>query len=178
MKKWYLFGGVAVVAVAAVVIVVVNGHSGSSKDGNAGLASNASKGFSSHLKNACDILTPTVAKNVLGADAKSGSNVGDTEANDVKVTNCIYTSASSDTTLSLMVRAAESQVQADSNAAQFDGKTNIPGYGDKAYWDADMGQLNILAHENWYILSNGPLHPTDHTLADSQKLADAIKNSL
>ena len=177
MKKWYLFGGVAVVIVA-VVVVVVHGNSGSSKNGNAALASNASNNFSPHLKNACDILTPAVAKSVLGADAKAGSNVGDTEANDVKVTNCIYTSASSDTTLSLMVRAAESKVQATANTTQFAGKTNIPGYGDKAYWDASMGQFNILAHGNWYILSNGPLHPTDHTLADGQKLADAIKGSL
>ena len=178
MKKWYLFGGIAVVVVAAVVIVVVNGHSGSSKNGNTALASNASDGFSPHLKNACDILTPAIAKSVLGADAIAGTNMGDTEANDVKVTQCVYTSASNSTSLSLMVRAAESKVQAATNAAQFDGKANIPGYGDKAYWDASLGQFNISAHGNWYILSNGPLHPTDHTLADGQKFADAIKGSL
>jgi hypothetical protein len=177
VKKSYLYGLAGLVVVAGVTVAVV--LSGKKSDGGAnGQASATTGGFTAHLKNACDILTQSVAKDVLGADAIKGTGVGDTEANDVKVTTCNYTSAANQTSMELLVRAAESKTQADNNAAQFDGKVNVPGYGDKAYWDASMGEFNILEHGNWYILSNGTLRPADHTQADGQKFADAIKSSL
>lgn len=181
MKKSYLYGIGGLVIVAIIIAVVVGGGSGkkSNDSSSTGSSSSKSSSYSANVKDACNILTQSIADNLLGAGAKAGdSTAGNTETGSVKVTNCSYTSADNRSTLGLLVRAAKDQTQADADATPFTGKTNISGYGDKAYWDSSYGQFNILAHNNWYILSYGSLSPAQRTQADGQKFADAIKSQL
>ena len=72
------------------------------------------------------------------------------------------------------------------NNAQASGETvyqrgrcqKVTGFGDDAYWDPTYGQLNILAHNNWYILSIGGLRPTDKTLTSAKTFATRIISRL
>lgn len=145
---------------------------------------------------ACDVLTDSVATQVLGAGATKGdTSAGNASSADVTVSNCAYTlkSTTGGSALAqvqgthaagLLVRAAKSQTGADSNKAQFgsakpSGVEDVSGYGDKAYWNPQFGQLNILKNGNWYILTNYVgTNPTKGTLDQAKQLADALKGNL
>jgi hypothetical protein len=141
-----------------------------------------SGGFTEHK--ACNVLTPAIARKVIGADASTGSTPQpQASTSSVSVTNCSYYSATSKKTVSLLSRSALDQSGADTNSGQFTtglpaGAKKISGYGDAAYWSPTFGQFNILKHDNWYILSTGGLDPRTHTLADAEHYAGVIQASL
>ena len=135
--------------------------------------------FKPEIKNACDILTSDLAVKLIGKDAKKGSaSAADTENETVKVTQCNYTVVADLYSVSLLIRAAKSQDQADANAKQFDGKRRVPGYGEAAYWDEDYAQLNILKNNNWYILSSGSMKPSERSLAEAKQFANFVQQQL
>ena len=145
---------------------------------------------------ACDVLTDSVATQVLGAGATKGDTAaGSASSDDVSVSNCAYTlkavnggsvleQVQGTHAAGLLVRAAKSQTGAESNKGQFGsakpaGVENVSGYGDSAYWNPQFGQLNILKGGNWYILSNYVgTNPTKGTLDQAKQLADALKSNL
>ncbi len=179
MKNVYIGVGVLVVIVAVVVGVLFLNNKDDKTTSKTDTPNKSTSAFTATIKSACDILTQPVADNLLGTGAKQGgSTAGNTETDSVKVTSCSYTSADDKTTLGLLVRAAKTKEQADTDTTQFSGTDNVAGYGDKAYWASDFGQFNILAHNNWYILSFGSLNPTARSQADAQKFADQIKSEL
>lgn len=128
--------------------------------------------------NACDVLTESAAKQVLGADAKKGdvSNY-DTSSSDVSVSQCIYTAPSKGA--SILARAAKTKTGADSNKAMFGdqkpaGATDVSGIGDKAYFTSDLHQLNVLKGNNWYIVSNYTGLPRNATVETDSQLAKLL----
>lgn len=145
---------------------------------------------------ACDVLTSSAAKKVLGDQAEKGdTSAGNASTDDISVSNCVYTfkglttgpikeQLASIKTAGVLARAAKTDAGAASNKTPFTtakpaGVQDISGYGDKAYFNPATGQLNILAGNNWYIISNYTgTSPTAATLDQVKVLADAIKANL
>jgi hypothetical protein len=129
---------------------------------------------------ACDAVTQADANALLGAGAVKGDNsFGDTSSDDINVSTCTYTQASNMKSLTLLARSAKTRDGVASNNDQFTtllpaAAQNVTGFGDKAYWDPTYGQLNILLHKNWYILTIGGLKPTDKTLDEAKTFATRI----
>lgn len=144
---------------------------------------------------ACDVLTEAAAKKVLGDSATKGDTAaGDVATDDVSVSNCVYTVKSTggtikeqlqnSTSAAVLARGAKTSKGAEGNKYVFGegkpaGVQDVSGYGDKAYFNPDYGQLNILKGNNWYIISNqkGP-KTTEATLEQAKALGDAIKSTL
>lgn len=200
MNKLILAIIAGIVVVGGGVFLVTRGD-----DGKTATVTNTSTGQSQTVQtgndaivavDACDVLTESAAKQVLGDAATKGDTAAGSAASaDVSVSNCVYTAksvtsgsalaqAQSTNAAGLLVRAAKSQTGAESNKAQFgsakpSGVEDVSGYGDKAYWNPQYGQLNILKGGNWYIVSHYTgLSPSKGTLDQAKQLADAIKNNL
>ncbi len=140
---------------------------------------------------ACTVLTQDVATQILGADNKKGdTSAGNVSTDALSVSNCTYSTnytvgqpISSVKAVSILVRAAKNSTGKDSNNNSFGpgrpaGAQTVSGYGDDAFWNPTYGQLNILKHNNWYILSSGSSSLTTRTLDDAKKLADLLIDKL
>lgn len=190
--------GAVVVVGAGVVFVVTRG-------GDSAKVTNTTTGQSQEIKtgddafvavDACDVVTQSVADQVLGSGStKSDTSAGNASSDDVSVSNCNYLNkphtgnplqdAKNGTTLGLLARAAKSSAGANSNKAVFgsqkpSGVEDLSGYGDKAYYNPQYGQINILKGNNWYILSvkKGVDSRVVSTLDVVKPFADAIKDNL
>jgi len=131
--------------------------------------------------NACDALLQTDADAILGTGAKkTDSSSGATSSSDVQVTTCGYfVSTPTYRSAMILARAAKTDDGAETNKTQFaSGKPTdaitVNGFGDAAYWSPTYGQLNILAHNNWYILTNGTGRPADAKVDDARALATQV----
>jgi hypothetical protein len=139
-------------------------------------------------KKACDVITIDDVKKVLGQDAQiNTSSPKPEETPDLILSNCVYTrkgaNPAENVSASLVVRSAKTETGAKSNESGFNNTRpvdaqDVAGLGDKAYWNPQMGQLNILAHDNWYIVSTGPLKVTDRKLEQVRQLTDALNAKL
>ena len=195
-----IVGGVVVVG-GGVAFVVVRGH-----DKKAVTVTSSATGKSVEVKtgndaliavDACDVLTDAVAKQVLGDTATKGETAaGNASSDDVSVSNCTYfkktvtagsalAQAQATETAGLLVRAAKTKTGADSNKAIFatdklpSGAQAVSGYGDKAFFNPQFGQLNVLVGGNYYIISHHVgVNATKGTLDQAKQLADAVKNNL
>ena len=180
MKK--IVAAVAAVIVLAGVAIVVLGSKGKTDGTDASTASASYK-----TVKACDVFTDSVAAQVLGASYVKGTVTDPTSSDDIVFDNCIYTAgpeANPPHSTSVAVRSAKTSNGADSNKAMFTatgrpaGAEAVSGYGDAAYWDPGLGQLDILKGNNWYIVSNytgtSPANGTA-TLAMAEELAQKLK---
>lgn len=183
MKKIVLIvGGVAIVGIIAAIVVATH------KPNNQANGVNATPTSTSSYKvvTACTIFTLSDAKVVLGNDAKAGSanGVGDASSGDIAVSTCSYSSAVSGKTITVLARAAKTAAGAASNVGVFGpnkptGKQDVSGIGDKAFWDAQLSQLDVLQGNNWYIIGNMTgTHTDSGALATSQAVYDQIKSKL
>lgn len=175
MKKAYVVGGiVAILLAVAVVLFVVKNNTSAPSPGD---VSNYK------LYNACEMLTEQEASEVLGANAMKGDEAAPVSSDDLKVTSCTYNNgvgnAQDIVSTTLLVRSPLTDAGAASNRNGLEDGTivgNVPveGYGDKAVWNPDTGQLNVLKDNTWFIISYGKAQPTSHSLDDVKKLADKI----
>lgn len=201
MKKFVILAvAVAAVIGGGAVFLVTRGH-----NDNSVKVTNTNTGNSQEIKtgddalvavDACDVLTETAAKQVLGDVVKKGETAGHAaSSDDLSVSNCSYdhktvttgpalAQAQSADVVGVLARAAKTKAGADSNKGQFTtakpaGVQDVSGYGDKAFWNPQYGQLNILKGNNWYIISHYTgLNATKGTLEQAKQLADAINNNL
>lgn len=147
----------------------------------------SSTGVSNYgAKDACNYLTAETATQVLGAGAEKGAVNAAASSPDVGVTSCTYTSPTDGTlgsiqsvrTASLYLRTSLTGAGEVSNSLPFKerkpGSQEVTGYGDAAFWDAELGQLNVHIKSAWMIISNGPAKASSRTLDDARKLADLI----
>lgn len=187
-RAWlYIIGAVLVVAAGVGIFVAMNNsnnHSG--KSTTASTAYNNSSNQAFKPKQACSVFTLADAKQVLGDSAKGGETTGNTSSDDLEVSTCSYTQDSGSNvpvagskSASLLVRAPKTGAGITSNQNQFGplkpaDSERVAGYGDNAYWDPQFGQLNILKHNAWYILSYGPITPSSRTLDQAKQLADIL----
>lgn len=174
-----IIGVVLVAGVSAAIWYIASQRS----SGNAGTATQTSPYGE---RDACHYLTQDIADKVLGSNAQKGADMPGSKSDDIQVSICTYTAATDGSlesvrnlrTATLLVRSPLSQIGTSSNEAQFnppkEGAENVPGYGEAAYWDSQMGQLNVLKNETWVILSVGPPSLADKSLTETKQLADLI----
>ncbi len=174
---WLMGVGVIVVVavVSAIVVVVLNANK------TAAPQTDNSKTATYNPPKACEVLTSAIAQKI-SSGATSGQESPSQDTPSVSVSSCSYYDSSAKVSVGLLVRGAKDTSGAQTNRAQFAGipatGQSVSGYGDAAYWDTSFGQLNILKHGNWYILTDGGVAPTSHKLDDTKKLADLIINKL
>ena len=184
MKKLWIIGGIVVVAAVVLTIVLTTSKTKKAAAPSSSTSTQTSS-TAGTAKKACDLFTLADAKQVLGADAKQGTSAPATSSPDLDVSVCIYTTSAtglSAPTASLLARVPKSTFGTNSNKLQFTtskpATQSVSGYGDAAYWDPQYGQLNVLKHNTWYIISNGPINPALHTLDKAKQLADVLISKL
>jgi hypothetical protein len=145
-----------------------------------------STSYPTQARKACDVLTEAIAQKLLGQVSPATTPSQGTSSDDISVSTCVRTSTDTSVAKSasatLLMRVARNATGAQGNRAVFDapppGAHEVEGYGDKAFWNPAFGQLNILSDGNWYILTLGPIDQKLHTLEQTRKLADALKDSI
>ena len=192
MKKlWIIIAVIVVVGGGAAIYFATKGDNKKSTNLSGSTVSTPAGNVTvtySPVNDACKVLTLADAQAVIGPTAKAGTATPQTSSADIEVSTCTYltpivgTDIHSIVNASILVRSAKTKTGANSNKAVFAalpaGDQAVSGYGDSAYWSSALGQLNILKHNNWYILSEGGTLPTEKTLDGTKKLADQIKNRL
>ncbi len=136
---------------------------------------------------ACDVLTETAAKQILGNSLdKSDTLSGDASTKDLSVSNCAYvtkadpnaTSIPKGSGVTLMARVAKTQTGANNNISQFNGDQpgiqTVKGIGDKAFYSTTFRQLNVLKGGNWYIVTSFADSITNSSLDSDKTLAEKL----
>ncbi len=192
MRRRWIYGigaSLLVLAVLAIVVALDNSNDRTDKSGKTA-AQKPANSLASAQSKACNIFSLANAKQLLGDTAKGGDNAATTSSDELSVTTCSYAQdsgsnlpISSNRLATLLVRAPKTSAGISSNQNQFTtlkpaNSQLVAGYGDNAYWDPQYGQLNILKNDNWYILSNGPITPSNRTLDEAKQLADILINKL
>jgi hypothetical protein len=191
-RTWiYMIGAVLVVAaIAGILIARDNSQDHTDKPGPANKSAAADRDTVPPNTKACAIFTLAEAKQVLGSNAKGGASGSNSSSTDLDVSTCSYSQTSGTNapvsgtkSASLLVRAPKTAAGTTSNQNQFgplkpaDAQA-VAGYGDNAYWDPQFGQLDILKNNTWYILSNGPITPSERTPDQAKALADLLINKM
>jgi hypothetical protein len=138
--------------------------------------------------NACDLLTLDEAKTLLGDSTINGVVQTPVQSGNVTVSKCGYSDGLADTAnavvAAIIVRSGINDAGIASNKAQFvagkpsAGVQDVSGIGDSAYFNAGLGQLNVLKDSTWIILSYGSgADPQANTLEDTEKLAKLVLNA-
>ncbi len=113
---------------------------------------------------ACALLTKSIATRYLGTGLQSSTANATTQTDDADVASCSYVSASKPAhSAILLMRKAKTAAGRETNQTLFTvGQKKgqaLDSYDAPAYWDATMGQLNILRDGNWYMVVNGVSTP-------------------
>jgi len=138
---------------------------------------------------ACNIFTLADAKQALHGDAAGGAMAVTGSSKDVQVSGCSYklsaTNASSANSISasLVEHRPKTAVGIAGNQKIFDtqqapGVQTVSGYGDKSFWDSQLGQLDVLKGDIWYVLTYGPVAPAGRSLAQTKQLANVLSPKL
>jgi hypothetical protein len=192
MRLRWIYGiGLVLVLAAAAGIIMAMGSSKKHDDKTSQASVQKPSDSPTFAKReACRIFTLADAKEVIGDTAKGGDNTTAASSADLAVSTCTYTQdagsnvpVSSSKSAALLVRSPKTGAGSTSNHNQFGplrpvASQPVSGYGDSAYWDAQYGQLNILKHDTWYILSSGPVTPSSRTLDEVKRLADILINKM
>lgn len=136
---------------------------------------------------ACLRYTLADAKQLMGDTAKPGSNpVYESDGANLYTSSCTYAKQISPgqtdgdkTSSTLLMRLPKTDKGTLSNQNEFGplvpaDATQLTGYGDKAFWDPDHGELNILKNDIWYVLSIGPAAPVSRSLDQVKAMADLL----
>lgn len=135
--------------------------------------------------NACDLLTLDEATSLLGDKTINGVNVSPVQQGNVTVSKCSYSDGLVDTAnavvAAIVVRSGINDAGIALNKAQFvagkpsAGIQEVSGIGDAAYFNAGLGQLNILKESTWILVSYGSgANPQGNSLDDTIKLAKLV----
>lgn len=181
-----VLAGVVIVAGGVTYVIVANSDNSSPKADTNSTSHTVKTGNSTYIAvDACDILTASVAQQILGAGATKGdTSAGNVSSDDLSVSNCVYTvktgaTPSSSNSVGILARAAKTATGAASNQAQFGsakpaGAQDVSGIGDKAYYSPTYKQLNVLKGNNWYIVTNSVGSVTNATLESDTQLAKLL----
>ncbi len=183
-----------------IAVVVIAGGIGiyaatKNKDSSKNIATNTSQSpprtLAQQTTDACQIFTLANAKTLLGETAVKGeATSSQTSSDDISVSHCNYiqkipanapVSALKDIkSASILIRSPKTSAGRQSNQNVFgSGKPaaaqDVTGYGDKAYWNPEFGQFNVLKNDTWIIFSYGVVSTVStHNLGDAKKLADLV----
>lgn len=135
---------------------------------------------------ACDMITLAEAKDLLGSKTLNSVNEKPVIEKDTAVSRCGYTDGNEIQgqmiVAAVIVRSGVNDDGVEQNKAQFiagkpkkEGIETVEGVGDAAYYNSELGQLNVLRGRDWLILSYGlGADPLANTLDDAKKLARAV----
>jgi hypothetical protein len=132
---------------------------------------------------ACDIYTFNKAQEILGNSTKQSEASPDTKQGNTLVSSCGYTDGSSNPkTLqvsTVLVRSStdDSSIKGFTTGRPTDAVT-VSGFGDEAYWNPKLGQLNILKGKNWVIISSGSGAAAGRSLDQPKQVAALILGDL
>jgi hypothetical protein len=113
---------------------------------------------------ACDVLTKEAAASLLGNNIQKKDSIADTSSNDISTTTCTYVpnvdpakGISKLSAAQVLARVAKTAAAAKSNIEAFNATTkgvqNVAGIGDKAFYNPDFKQLDVLKNGNWYLIT-------------------------
>ena len=175
-KKEIIIGAiVATVIIAAVIgIVILVRNSGTPK-----IVYQPAK--------ACELLTLAEAQELLGDKTLSTSATTPVQAVNTATSKCGYTDGNPDVNnaivAAIVVRSGINDAGVRQNKTDFvNGKPiknveTVKDLGDNAYFNEELGQLNVLSGNNWIILSYGlGSTPEANTLDEEVALARKVIN--
>lgn len=136
---------------------------------------------------ACDLFTTTEAQDLLGDKVISVDSKAPVISDDTATSKCSYTDNNPDKNKMMLaaiaVRSGLNAKGIEVNKADFTASRPseniepIKGLGDSAYFNKELGQLNILDGRQWIKLSYGAGEtPQSNTLDDAIKLAHIVLN--
>ncbi len=134
---------------------------------------------------ACDLFSPAKAKELLGNKALNSSMNSPVILKNTASSKCGYTDGNPDTNnmivAAIIVRSGINDAGIQQNKTEFtSGKPTknveiVNGLGDNAYFNEELGQLNILSGHEWIILSFGVgSAPGTNTVDKSIELAHKV----
>jgi len=136
---------------------------------------------------ACKLLTPAKAQDLLGDNVISVDSNAPVISDNTSTSKCSYTDRNPDKDkmmiAAIAVRAGLNKKGVQQNKADFKAKkpTNgiktVKNLGDSAYFNEDLGQLNVLRGREWFILNYGVASaPQFNTLDNAVELAKKVLN--
>lgn len=134
---------------------------------------------------ACDLLTTTKAKDLLGAGALRGNMSDPVQEKNIATSKCAYSDSNPDinsmVVAAIIVRSGINDDGVQQNKTEFaSGKPtksveDIKDLGDGAYFNQERGQLNVLSGRDWIILNYGiGSAPESNTSEKSIELARKV----
>jgi hypothetical protein len=138
---------------------------------------------------ACNVFTESEAESLLGSTKLiNGGSTDPEQTGDTANTECSYSDSNPDQNsmivAAVIVRSGINDKGVQENKTEFvAGRPTqnveiIKGFGQNAYFNETLGQLNILDGKNWIVLSFGVgANPSANTLADAEKMAHVILNN-
>ncbi len=130
-------------------------------------------------KKACDVFTLKDAVSLLGDGTAHAPSSSDHISANKSVTTCVYNydpgSYSDLISASLFLQGSSAAEANQSFTGSEPGNSiKVDGYGDGAYWNPNLGQLNILKGQYLLIISagSGPLDQREKDLP--RKIADTV----
>lgn len=134
---------------------------------------------------ACKLFTPAEAQDLLGDKVISLNTDTPILSGNVATSKCSYTDTNPDSQAMLVaavaIRSGVNNKGVQQNKAEFASNksrkdvTAIQSLGDSAYFNPQLGQLNILDGRNWVIISYGAgAAPTSNTIEDTLTLAHLV----
>jgi hypothetical protein len=135
--------------------------------------------------NACDLLTPVKAQDLLGEKVISVDTKGATVVGDIAISKCSYTDSNEDQDQMLVaavaVRSGVNDTGVQKNKSDFAASQSnknvekIKELSDSAYFNPALGQLNILDGRRWIIVSYGiGASPETNTIDKAIELANTV----
>ena len=134
---------------------------------------------------ACELLTFDEAKQLVGENAVTSGSTEPAISGNTATSKCGYTDGNADTNAlivaAILVRSGINDKGVEQNQTEFvsgrptDNVEIIENVGDKAYYNEERGQLNILNGRDWIVISYGPgTEQQANTLEDALKLAEKL----
>jgi hypothetical protein len=169
-KREFLAGGILVVGLAVLVALFIY--------------NNPNK-VVYQPTNACDLLTPVKAQDLLGEKVISVDTKGAAVSGDIAISKCSYTDSNEDQDQMLVaavaVRSGVNDAGVQKNKTDFANSQSkktvepVDNLSDGAYFDPARGQLNILDGRRWIIVSYGiGASPETNTIDKAIELANTI----
>lgn len=135
---------------------------------------------------ACELLTSSEAHELLGKDTLRSKHTAPTQSKNTATSQCGYTDGKSEmndmVVAAVVVRSGVNDAGVQQNKTEFvAGKpasaTPVKDLGDNAYYNQNIGQLNVLNGRDWLILSYGVgSTPETNTLEKAVTLARKVLN--
>lgn len=134
---------------------------------------------------ACDLLTTAKAKSLLGNAALTTADEAPVIGRETAVSKCGYTDGNPDmnsaVVAAVIVRSGINDPGDAKNKSEFamgasgNSVRTVKDLGEKAYFNSQKGQLNILRSHDWIVISYGTgAAPETNTLEKALELARTI----